>query len=290
MLHGIRRSDRTTPNPNVRELGADEISISVRGSNLEWIRQSGIRDGVLLVGGTSIAHFRLRIAQSELRQDLLPSFWSSCGLLVGGTEVLTVEMDRVSDVSAHVERNAVERVPLQIFDDARRFPNIALIEFRPDHREVVNQIVRIGRERNIVDLLAQMSDWLAYLWGIPGATNPLLRGVGVPSATLVERAHGLIGADLSPGLVSAASCPEAIWQAARWWNNSVQEDESSSEAYPKGSFTIRQVSAAVVGLRDAMVDSQIVPMRSKDPFFEQLEALRRGEKKRVRPRKSNRPK
>ena len=78
-------------------------------------------------------------------------------------------------------------------------------------------MARIGQERNIVDLLAQIVAWLGYCWAVGGSSNPLMQGYGMPSATLMERAHGLAGIDLSPGLPSASSCPEAIWQAARWW-------------------------------------------------------------------------
>ncbi len=35
-------------------------------------------------------------------------------------------------------------------------------------------------------------------------------------AALGRRGHALAGVDLTPGLASEASCPEAIWQAAKW--------------------------------------------------------------------------
>ena len=89
-------------------------------------------------------------------------------------------------------------------------------------------VARIGQERNIVDLLAQIVAWLGYCWAVGGSGNPLMQGHGIPSATLLERAHGLAGIDLSPGLPSASSCPEAIWQAARWWYKAYDPVEPSS--------------------------------------------------------------
>jgi len=57
------------------------------------------------------------------------------------------------------------------------------------------------------------------VWGTEGSRNPLLDGSGLPSAVLVELAFGLIDVEVTPGLASASSCPEAIWQSAKWWQD-----------------------------------------------------------------------
>src|SRR5262245_4210644 len=49
--------------------------------NAAWLRRCPLRNGVVLLGGTSLVDFRLRYAQSELRSDLTPSYWSLCGLV-----------------------------------------------------------------------------------------------------------------------------------------------------------------------------------------------------------------
>ena len=282
MLLGLRRSGVASANPRLKEVpGAAR-------SNAAWIKATGIEDGVLLLGGTSIVSFRIRVAQSELRQDLLPSFWSTAGLLVGGEEVVTVRMDSVLDASAHVERNGVEKVSVDVYDDVTSYPNIAVVEFSEKHATVLNEVVRIGHERNIVDLLANFSRWLPYVWGVSGASNPLIDGVGLPSATLIERAHALAGIDLSPGLPSAASCPEAIWQAARWWHESYgspHEDEkegTSTAEYPAGAYAIRQSAAAVVGLRDLYKGNAIAKTTKQDPLFKSLRSLQRERKRGTR--------
>ena len=43
---------------------------------------------------------------------------------------------------------------------------------------------------------------------------------------MVETVVGAAGYDLTPGLESGASCPEAIWQAARWWHQYYSEQQS----------------------------------------------------------------
>ena len=60
--------------------------------------------------------------------------------------------------------------------------------------------------------------WLAFIWGVGRTGNPLLDGQGIPSAAMLEVIFGAVGFDLTPGLESRSSCPEAIWQAAKWWH------------------------------------------------------------------------
>lgn len=62
--------------------------------NVEWIKRclhcGSPEDGsVILVGGANLSHFRMRVAQSYARRDLLPSFWSHAAILVKKTIRLT---------------------------------------------------------------------------------------------------------------------------------------------------------------------------------------------------------
>jgi len=75
-----------------------------------------------------------------------------------------------------------------------------------------------------VDLLAR---WLAYAWGIARTSNPLLENFGMPSAAMLEIIFGAAGFDLTPGLESRSSCPEAIWQAAKWWHQYYEDQKRS---------------------------------------------------------------
>ncbi len=62
-------------------------------------------------------------------------------------------------------------------------------------------------------------------------------------------------------LPSASSCPEAIWQAARWWYKAYDavEPASKSAAFtPRGAYLIRQPAAAALGIRDDVQGDQIV--------------------------------
>src|SRR5256885_6417032 len=80
-------------------------------TNAAWLARVGAKSGILLLGGSSLSHFRLRVAQSHLRQDMLPSFWSLAGILHDGT-VATVPLGRAGDVSNVPLANGVEFCPL----------------------------------------------------------------------------------------------------------------------------------------------------------------------------------
>ena len=60
--------------------------------------------------------------------------------------------------------------------------------------------------------------WLAFVWGVARTPNPLMDGMGIPSAAMLEIVIGAVDFDLTPGLESRSSCPEAISQAAKYWH------------------------------------------------------------------------
>lgn len=289
-LSGLRRSDVAIGNPLLKETPSDAAPQGAT-ANFAWLGATGYRDGVVLLGGTSIVDFRMRVAQSELRQDLLPSFWSTCGLLIDGEVLMTARVDAISNSSTRVERNGLEAVKLDAdsrYGDSDFYPNIAVLQFTDDHAAIRHHVARIGQERNIVDLLAQIVAWLGYCWAVGDRGNPLMQGHGIPSATLLERAHGLADIDLSPGLPSASSCPEAIWQAARWWYEAYDREPSSkteSSFTPRGAYLVRQPAAAALGIRDDVQGDQIVGTTRGDELIEGLRQPRPAVKRGARAKK-----
>ncbi|HUG47670.1 MAG TPA: hypothetical protein VMP67_04590 [Candidatus Limnocylindria bacterium] len=224
--------------------------------NVAWLERCPVKRGVLLLGGTSLADFRLRVAQSQLRSDLTPSYWSLCGLLLdGGTfESVPLQFGDISDVPS---TNGVRRLSVAEVDDARRWPNIAVLAFVERPEVIEGHAQRVLRRRTIIDLPELIVAWLAYSWAAGSAENPLLEGRGIPSAAFVEAAHSLAGVELTPSLSSAASCPEAIWQAVKWWHEYYEGAAKlgvSAEAgllVPTGRYALRQRSAAVELAPDA---------------------------------------
>jgi hypothetical protein len=215
--------------------------------NSRWLARAGVNEGIVLLGGSSLSHFRIRVAQSHLRQDMRPSFWSLAGLLHDG-QVETVTLDRAGDVSEVPRSNGVESCDVTRFDDPAWYPNIAVISFGVDPKSIAGAIERLKAQRSIIDLPRLMLPWLGYVWGAGQRANPLLEGSGLPSAAFVETVYALADVELTPGLSSDATCPEAIWQTVKWWRGYYEGAGGGAGRRgitPVGKFATRQRAAAV---------------------------------------------
>src|SRR3954465_3272686 len=119
----MRASTATAPNGGLAEQRPK------RGeTNAAWLRRAGLEQGVVLLGGATLADVRVRFAQSLVRHDLTPSSWSSAALLLGD-RLLTVPLEPGDDISSVPAANGIRELPLEAVDDADRYPNIALIAF-----------------------------------------------------------------------------------------------------------------------------------------------------------------
>lgn len=240
-----RESPVSEPNEQLQEIAPEAAE-----GNAAWLARAPLHNGIVLLGGTSLVDFRLRVAQSQLRSDLTPSYWSLCGLFAadGSVATVTLQPDDISDVP---RTNAVRTASIDDFDDPAEWPNICVLRFADNWDVVAQHGRRLAERRTIVDLPALVLEWLAYAWATGDGANPLVAGNGIPSAAFVHAAHSLAGIELTPGLASTASCPEAIWQAVKWWHEyyaGVAELGTSIEAkpvIPYGVYALRQRSAAV---------------------------------------------
>lgn len=221
-MSGARKAKATGRNPDLVEAPRKNED------NLQWLER-GLDagpggTGVVLVGGTSPAAFRLRVAQAETRHDMQPSFWSH-GLLVGDREdaigdtaVYEVSLEPPGGFGFPPPDNAVQNGRLAAYADPTLYPNIALLWVPVSADEVQRRLADFRMQRPILDLVELALRWLAYVWGVARAANPLFDGQGIPSAVLLEVVMGAAGFDLTPGIESRASTPEAIWQAVNWWH------------------------------------------------------------------------
>jgi hypothetical protein len=243
----VRHSPERNANAKIRDVPAR------RGeSNGRWLSRVGATDGILLLGGSALADFRIRVAQSHLRRDLCPSFWSLAGILRDGKTFDTVPLDFWEDTSQVPGLNGIQRCRIAGYDDPDRYPNIAVLSFTRDTAVLARHAESVRGQRSVLDLPSLMLPWLGFVWGAGRQGNPLFGGTGVPSAAFVETVYALAGIDLTPGVSSESSCPEAIWQAAKWWQGYYAEaakgprGRDATPMVPAGSFATRQREAAVV--------------------------------------------
>jgi len=177
--------------------------------------------------------------------------------------LLTVPLEPGDDVSSVPAANGIRTLPLSAISDPDRYPNVALIAFAaPGSDALAEAAADVARQRGLIDLPALIVAWLGWIWGVDDA-NPLVAGQGIPGAAFVEAVHAIADIELTPGLASASSCPEAIWQSAKWWGDYYRESARVSAAgmtrsaghaqpqVPAGVYSVRQHAAAVTILPTA---------------------------------------
>ena len=204
--------------------------------NLQWLRRLNYTPkgfAMLLVGGKDPLSFRLRVAQAHLRHDMTPSAWSHVALVmepnrkeIGRSKVSEISLDPERGFGWAPEDNAVqENVLLGRYRDPDRYPNVAVMDLPPEnasgetaqHEAVTQALARFKKTRGTLDCCELTLQWLAFAWGAGQVPNPLFAGRGIPSAVLVESLAAATGFELTPGIDSRASCPEAVYQGAKWW-------------------------------------------------------------------------
>jgi len=249
----IRQSTAVSANVSL-----DEVNAKPEETNSAWLKRVEAEDGIVLLGGATVSHFRIRVAQSHARADLKPSCWSLAGLLMRNQKFLSVPLELCGEASEIAQRNGVQTCSMADYDDPARFPNIAVIRFTSDTKKILDLATLVSgdpetkkpAQRGIIDLPTLMLPWLSYIWIAGKASNPLADGLGLPSAGFVEAVYGMAGIELTPGLASATSCPEAIWQAAKYWHDFYKEaaettnEKDAVQQIPTGQYAIRQKAAA----------------------------------------------
>ena len=159
----------------------------------------------------------------------MPSYWSHAFLLrpaksLTGSSVVEISLEPEKGFAFPTPTNAVQTGRLASYRDPARYPNIAVLGIPVAPAEVAGALKRFQMQRAVLDAVDLVVRWLAYSWGVARSGNPLMDGLGIPSSAMLETVFGAAGFDLTPGLESRSSCPEAIWQAAKWWHEYYERD------------------------------------------------------------------
>jgi len=255
-----RQSGAPRPNPRVKRRDRR----GPKQTNRQWLAEAlpgaDLAGWTLLIGSATVADFRLRIAQSHARQDLLPSFWSHAAIIRrragrNDWELREVSLDPLAGFGFAPRRNGVQNGKLSRYDDPVRCPNIAVLhfpvkeeayqpEFKSFSAKLDKAVGTFETQRSLLDTGSLILEWLGFVWGAAEKGNPLLKGTGIPAAAFVESAFAIAGLELTPGLSSQSSCPEAIWQSARWWHGFYTSETPITSEAPEGAYCISQPAAA----------------------------------------------
>ena len=189
---------------------------------------------LLLVGGNDPLSFRLRVAQSHVRHDLSPSAWShvvfvpEVGRTLADSPTREVSLAPPTCFGQHgfpLPTNGLQEGRLGVYLEDDLFPNLALLSVPVPAADIADSIAALKWQRSVLDVPQLILRWLGYCWGVGVPASPLADGIGIPGAALMEAAFAARGFDLTPGLESRSSCPEAIWQAAAWWHGFYQRTQ-----------------------------------------------------------------
>ncbi|MEQ8763921.1 MAG: hypothetical protein RL885_08340 [Planctomycetota bacterium] len=224
--------------------------------------------GILLIGGTSARDLVVRQAQSLLRFDRLPSYWSHAALILDwpdtaepkdviGAEVCLEPGDPTLQVP---ERNGVTFFRLDQYLDRDPFPNLAfgtLCLKEPKKQEskkkkgkstdeahvkanrddldpevlkgkVVQAALNPCQDRMRFPLWEWLGQWQSFVHSA-GNENPILQGIAHPGAAFCEYAYQAAGIDVTPGATAPNASPEHLWNAQIRW----------SQAWVSGGATVR---------------------------------------------------
>ncbi|MDQ0015855.1 hypothetical protein J2W23_004256 [Variovorax boronicumulans] len=202
--------------------GARAVAHMKTGGSNDWTY-------IVLLGGSDSMSFRVRVAQSHLRSDMLPSYWSQALLVeltgdsVANANAIHVPLLQPDGPEFAARTNGVVVQPLSDFDDPVRFPNIAVVAIPVAQSLILKCVESFRRSRPTLDALEHVVRWLAFAWGAARTPNPLHENYGLPSSCMLETVCAAANFDLTPGLESRASCPEAIWATARYWQKYIEK-------------------------------------------------------------------
>jgi hypothetical protein len=237
------RSSASKSNPQLAALArkAKETNTGWGTRAVAEMKTGGSKDWsyVVLLGGSDSMAFRLRVAQSHLRQDMLPSYWSEAILVklngdsTANARAIHVPLIQPDGPAFSARTNGVVDRPLSDFDDPARFPNIALIALPIPQAKILQRVQAFRVSRSTLDALEHILRWLAFAWGAARTPNPLNENYGLPSACMLDTVFAAANLDLTPGLEARASCPEAIWIAANYWQDYYKQFRGE---VPRGRF------------------------------------------------------
>ncbi len=226
-----------------------------RESNLEWLPRAynsfELDDVtqwsfVVLAGGRDVASFRLRVAQSHLRGDMLPSYWSDCALLnveqgdFSRARFFNLPLFQPATASYAPMRNGLIELPLKQLPSQKQFPNLALLAIPVPQEKILESLAAYQRARVSYDAVENILPWLAYVWGAGNAANPLMQHIGFPSAMMLNQLFSAQGFDLAPGVNANLSAPETFWSGVKHWQ-AYYSNTQENGLLPKARFVINHM-------------------------------------------------
>lgn len=198
---------------------------------------------IVLAGGKDVASFRIRLAQSRLRGDMLPSYWSDCALFkiqdgdFASAVLFNIPLFQPATAPYAPARNGLIELPFNKLPSQKNYPNLALLAIPVSQEQVLQSLAEYQRARVSYDAVENILPWLAFVWGTGNATNPLMQQIGFPSAVMLNQIFGANGFDLAPGVNANLSAPETFWSGVKHWQDYYSKTQENG-LQPKMRFVV----------------------------------------------------
>lgn len=226
-----------------------------REANLDWLKRAyesftleNMADWsfIVLAGGKDVAAFRIRVAQSRLRGDMLPSFWSECALFkiqagdFSSAVFFNLPLFQPATASYAPTRNGLVELPFNKLPTQKDFPNLALLAIPVPQEKILASLAEYKKARVSYDAVENILPWLAFVWGAGNTVNPLMQQIGYPSAMMLSQLYSANGFDLAPGVNANLSAPETFWSGIKHWQDYYSKTQENG-LLPKMRFVIDHI-------------------------------------------------
>jgi hypothetical protein len=147
-----------------------------REANLDWLKrayESFALDNItgwsfiVLAGGKDVASFRIRVAQSHLRGDMLPSYWSECALFkiqdgdFSSAAFFNLPLFQPATATYAPTRNGLIELPFNKLPTQKDYPNLALLAIPVPQEQILQSLAEYQKSRVSYDAVENILPWLA---------------------------------------------------------------------------------------------------------------------------------
>jgi hypothetical protein len=257
----MRDSQTSTKNPDIK----DWTNKYQKRTNLQFfndafasLRKQDLGNRGLmtvgLIGSRDLPGHSLRMAQSILRWDLRPSYWSHVFVVAESVtsrtslsklKILEIPLFPRNGKFPKPEKNGVNEGTFGQYEDKAVDANVGLVAITMSDSEVQKLFKRAkswNADRVRYNFWDMLGAWQSYLWSQGAKTNPLREGIPIPASSYIEFIFDRLGMGVTPGASSRNSAPEHLWNAACWWHKAFKEDNRKIA----GMFVARDPGCAML--------------------------------------------
>ncbi len=190
-----------------------------------------------LIGSRDLPGYTLRTAQSILRWDLRPSYWSHVFVVADSVtsrtplrslSILEVPLHPRDGLFPKPEQNGVNEGTLGLYEDNDIDANVALMAVSMSDEEakaLQKRARKWNQDRVRYNFWDMLGAWQGYLWSQGSRPNPLREGTPIPASSYIEYIFEGLRLGVTPGASTRNSAPEHVWNAARWWHKAFKDQD-----------------------------------------------------------------